>query len=78
MSIRYGKSSGLKRGFKAAGSALRRKSTMDWQKLKTLLYQPLVLLEKVVKREVEGPRRPVLCRRNFRDLNFGTSSFLNI
>jgi len=32
---------------------------MDWQKLKTLLYQPLVLLEKVVKREVEGPRRPV-------------------
>ena len=32
---------------------------MDWQKLKTLLYQPLVLLEKVVKREVEGPRRLV-------------------
>ena len=59
ISIRYGKSSGLKRGFEAAGSALRRKSTMDWQKLKTLLYQPLVLLEKVVKREVEGPRRPV-------------------
>ena len=29
---------------------------MDWQKLKTLLNQPLVLLEKVVKKEVEGPR----------------------
>ena len=34
---------------------------MDWQKLKTLLNQPLVLLEKVVKKEVEGPRRS-LCR----------------
>lgn len=34
----------------------RRKSTMDWQKLKTLLNEPLVLLEKIVKKEVEGPR----------------------
>lgn len=29
---------------------------MDWQKLKTLLNDPLVLLEKVVKKEVEGPK----------------------
>ncbi|CAK9091156.1 unnamed protein product [Durusdinium trenchii] len=37
----------------------RRKSTMDWQKLKTLLNDPLVLLEKVVKKEVEGPKKDV-------------------
>lgn len=46
-------------GYKKAEIYPRRKSTMDWQKLKTLLYQPLVLLEKVVKREVEGPRKDV-------------------
>eukprot|EP00913_Durusdinium_trenchii_P003968 g3676.t1 len=40
-------------------AALARKSTMDWQKLKTLLNDPLVLLEKVVKKEVEGPKKDV-------------------
>ena len=30
---------------------------MDWQKLKMLLNAPLVLLEKVVKKEIEGPRQ---------------------
>lgn len=29
---------------------------MDWQKLKTLLNEPLVLLEKIVKKEIQGPR----------------------
>lgn len=38
----------------------RRKSTMDWQKLKMLLNQPLSLLEKIVQKEVEGPRKGLL------------------
>ncbi|CAK9091094.1 Uncharacterized UDP-glucosyltransferase YdhE [Durusdinium trenchii] len=42
-----------------------RKSTMDWQKLKTLLNDPLVLLEKVVKKEVEGKDVPPEHLHNF-------------
>ena len=47
-------------GYKKADIYPRRKSTMDWQKLKMLLNAPLVLLEKVVKKEIEGPRKDVL------------------
>lgn len=47
-------------GYKKADIYPRRKSTMDWQKLKMLLNAPLVLLEKVIKKEIEGPRKDVL------------------
>ena len=52
---------------------------MDWQKLKTLLNEPLVLLEKVVQKEVEGPRcQPdgfSTKKRWFCDLNSSSNPF---
>ena len=34
----------------------RRKTTLNWQRLKQILQNPVQLLEKVGKVEVEGPR----------------------
>ncbi|CAE7240895.1 DYDC2 [Symbiodinium pilosum] len=47
-------------GYTKADIYPRRKSNLNWQRLKQLLQNPLQLLEKVGKVEVEGPRKGVL------------------
>ncbi|CAE7320850.1 Ank1 [Symbiodinium natans] len=47
-------------GYTKADIYPRRKTTLNWQHLKQLLQNPLQLLEKVGKVEVEGPRKGLL------------------